>query len=118
MLTETGRVKKQSSVLPRRGSALATALRRLDAQRNRIEPPNGVGSIGPVRRSERSRFEREPIRITNIWLDVARYADTRGGLNDNERHTRRGDCETWHPDAHCCSIDARAKNQWPACRGR
>jgi Protein of unknown function (DUF1549)/Planctomycete cytochrome C len=24
-------------------------------------------------------------RQTNIWLDVARYADTRGGLNDNER---------------------------------
>jgi hypothetical protein len=57
-------------------------------------------------------------RQTNIWLDVARYADTRGGLNDNERHTRRGDCETRHPDAHCCSIDARAKNQWPAYRGR
>jgi hypothetical protein len=57
-------------------------------------------------------------RQINIWLDVARYADTRGGLNDNERHTRRGDCETRHPDAHCCSIDARAKNQWPAYRGR
>jgi cytochrome c553 len=24
-------------------------------------------------------------RQTNIWLDVARYADSRGGLNDNER---------------------------------
>src|SRR6202030_2543678 len=24
-------------------------------------------------------------RQTNIWLDIARYADTRGGLNDNER---------------------------------
>jgi Protein of unknown function (DUF1553)/Protein of unknown function (DUF1549)/Planctomycete cytochrome C/Concanavalin A-like lectin/glucanases superfamily len=24
-------------------------------------------------------------RQTSIWLDVARYADTRGGLNDNER---------------------------------
>jgi hypothetical protein len=24
-------------------------------------------------------------RQTNTWLDVARYADTRGGLNDNER---------------------------------
>jgi hypothetical protein len=24
-------------------------------------------------------------RQTNIWLDAARYADTRGGLNDNER---------------------------------
>ena len=24
-------------------------------------------------------------RQTNIWMDVARYADTRGGLNDNDR---------------------------------
>src|SRR5258707_1330759 len=24
-------------------------------------------------------------RQTNVWLDVARYADSRGGLNDNER---------------------------------
>jgi hypothetical protein len=61
-------------------TGLPPTLQQVDAFVN-DKSPNAYEKVVDRLLASREYAERQ----TNIWLDVARYADTRGGLNDNDR---------------------------------